>query len=346
MLNILYNELYLLALISAFVIGKIIKEQEYMVCLYSWLTTKYTTNKIVLFFISAICGILPIEGRITVSAPLVDSIVKQDAKSRSKMGVIDYLATHHYYFWSPVEPSVVIFLTALGMSWLTFLQYTIPLILTYFTIFGIVLAIYVKNSDLLIIPADTFTRSKKRQSILCCLLIGLSLIITIVLEAAFDLKTPLKWTFPIVAFLLMVMTHTTINQARRYINWWIIAIVAIIIAGGTHLQQYYTDIQTFIKFGNTIPILLLYGFAASFALGSSSKYAGIGAIIIITIDDIRFFPLVLAIEYAGYILSPTHKCVSISKLYFNTNTIHLVSILVILSISLITVAGYPLLYLK
>ena len=57
---------------------------------------------------SLLGGILPIPGRVALSAPLLDAIAPPDKKKRSAFGVIDYLSTHHYYWWSPLEKTVVL----------------------------------------------------------------------------------------------------------------------------------------------------------------------------------------------------------------------------------------------
>jgi hypothetical protein len=76
-------------------------------------------------------GILPIPGRVALSAPLLDGIAPKDKERRSDFGVIDYLSVHHYYWWSPLEKTVVLPMAVMGVSYSTFLGYTIiPLIIT------------------------------------------------------------------------------------------------------------------------------------------------------------------------------------------------------------------------
>jgi len=64
-------------------------------------------------------------------------------------------------------------------------------------------------------------------------------------------------------------------------------------------------------------VALLAGFLGSLALGSSSKFGGFTAIAV-SIFGLEYLPLFFAVDYAGYILSPVHKCLAIGKSYFGT----------------------------
>ena len=69
-------------------------------------------------------GVLPIPGRVALSAPLLDAIAPPDKKRRSEFGIIDYLSTHHYYWWSPLEKTIILPMAALGITYGEMLQYT------------------------------------------------------------------------------------------------------------------------------------------------------------------------------------------------------------------------------
>ncbi len=343
--KLLSSECYLFALISAFIIGNIIKQQGYFLQIYTWIVNRYGNNKIVLFFLSILCGILPIEGRSTISAPLMDSVVNQEHSSRQKMGIINYIASHHYYFWSPIEPSVLIFLTALGISWSTFLTYTWPLLSVYLLFFISLLYFYVEPADLTIQKHDKYRWSKYRQAIFCCVSLLLTIAFTVVLEVVYKFDSPLKWTLLGPTIFLLLMTKTSVIDAIKLVDWKTIFVVSLLIAVGCYIKQYSNVLQHIIQSEPNIFIMIMIGFVSALAMGSSSKYAGIGSIIVLAIGNIIWLPFVLAVEYSGYLLSPTHKCLSISKLYFNTNTQYLLGILLVLCMLLVTTAGLTVSYL-
>ncbi len=52
-------------------------------------------------------------------------------------------------------------------------------------------------------------------------------------------------------------------------------------------------------------------------LGSSGKFIGI-TVLLAQVFGLQYFTLFFALEYAAYLISPTHKCTCIGKMYFNT----------------------------
>ena len=84
---------------------------------------------------SILGGVLPIPGRVALSAPLLDAIAPPDKKKRSAFGIIDYLSTHHYYWWSPLEKTIILPMAALGITYREMLSYTFIGTILYLMIF-------------------------------------------------------------------------------------------------------------------------------------------------------------------------------------------------------------------
>jgi hypothetical protein len=59
------------------------------------------------------------------------------------------------------------------------------------------------------------------------------------------------------------------------------------------------------------------GFAASFLMGSSGKYVAF-AVLMAQLFGLQYFVWFFAVDYVGYLLSPTHKCVMVGNRYFGT----------------------------
>jgi hypothetical protein len=51
--------------------------------------------------------------------------------------------------------------------------------------------------------------------------------------------------------------------------------------------------------------------------GSSSRFAAITTILSL-VYGVEYFVWFFALDYAGYLISPMHKCMAIGKLYFGT----------------------------
>jgi hypothetical protein len=138
------------------------------------------------------------------------------------------------------------------------------------------------------------------------------------------------YTFPFVALFTWLSSSVPWRTALSYINWPTIAVVSVIIALGTILKTYNAEIlATLADSGVTIVSVMLIGFIGAFIMGSSSKYAGLGAAMLNIIGTV-YLPIVVIVEFIGYLLSPVHKCLSITKMYFNTDVVEFYRHLIVL----------------
>ena len=111
------NQQFLVYLGLIMIITGILKQKGYLTDVFSFLLHTVKSKKLVLFLISLFGGILPIPGRVAVSAGILDIIAPKDKVGRESYGIIDYLSTHHYYIWSPLEKTVIIPMAVLGLTY-------------------------------------------------------------------------------------------------------------------------------------------------------------------------------------------------------------------------------------
>lgn len=129
--SIAKNELYMGYIFGIMILGGFIRDYSALEDVYALAKKYIKDNRVLVIITSLLGGILPIPGRVALSAPLLDAIAPPDKQRRSDFGVIDYLSVHHYYWWSPLEKTVVLPMAVMGVSYSTFLGYTIiPLIIT------------------------------------------------------------------------------------------------------------------------------------------------------------------------------------------------------------------------
>ena len=105
------------------------KEYALFAPAYAYVKNTFRSNKFVVVILSAIGGVLPIEGRVTVSAGLLDTVAPKQGHGREKMGIVDYLATHHYYMWSPLEKTVILPIAAFGLTYVAWIGLIAPLLI-------------------------------------------------------------------------------------------------------------------------------------------------------------------------------------------------------------------------
>ena len=118
-LQYLSDEIYLFVLVSIMMVSGIAKEKSLFAGTYGFLKSKFKSNRVVIMLLSFVSGVLPIEGRATVSAGILDTATGSngDNASRKKLGIIDFLTTHHFYMWSPIEKPVLLPMAAFGLGY-------------------------------------------------------------------------------------------------------------------------------------------------------------------------------------------------------------------------------------
>ena len=128
-LNLLIkNQWYLFYLAGIMVVAGYAKHYNWFFPIYQFVVNRVQSKRAVVAMISALTGILPIPGRVSVSAGVLDTISSDDPKSRQKLGMIDYLSTHHYYLWSPLEKTIILPMAAFGLTYWAMLSYMWPLL--------------------------------------------------------------------------------------------------------------------------------------------------------------------------------------------------------------------------
>ncbi|BAW19112.1 hypothetical protein [Ralstonia phage RP31] len=321
MLKLLFSgQEALLVLLSAFIIGGIFKTRGLFIPAFVAFVDKVRSKRLALLGISLISGVLPVEGRVSVSAPILDSLVKTPRDSccsahasRGKMGVLDFVATHHYYLWSPLEKSVLIMMAGLSLTYSQLLAYTVWPLLAYVAYLVFVVFNYVQEDD---IELSTVRKSYSALEVLQIVPFLAGLAASIFCEPYF--------IFPVVALFYVITNRVRAEELLSFIKWDTLLLVAGVIVLSNYLKMNSDAIQNFFKIAHMgtltpglIGVAVAGGFAASFALGSSGKYAGI-CVAMTLLFGIQYFPIILMAEYAGYLLSPVHKCGAISASYFKT----------------------------
>lgn len=267
-MDYLFNGIWYVGYLAAvMIVAAWAKKTGFFMPFYRWIATHVKSKRAVVAIISAISGVLPIEGRVTVSAGFLDTIAPNDSRRRL-YGIIDYLSTHHYYFWSPLEKTVILPMAVLGLGYVGFLGLVWPLILTCFLVAGFYIFFVLKEEDVSI-----------------------------------DLEKKCECA-----------KHT---EQVKWINWKVLAAVAGVIVLGNFLKTFDKEMLDIVKHSGSIAVATVLSFIFSFAMGSSGKYAGFVSLLS-TIFGVKYLPLFLAVDYAGYMFSPTHKCFTVGKTYFDT----------------------------
>ena len=314
---LLNKQVYLLYLIGVMVSAGIIKEKEYFNDLFNIVVSKIKSKRLIITLTSLVTGILPIPGRVTVSAGILSTLAPDDPKSRSKFGIIDYLATHHYYLWSPLEKTVIVPMAALGLSYAEMLSYTGGLLAI--TVFYIGWYIFGKMSE------DDIVLNIVPEPINWNRLVFGALPLFITIGALVGGATHWVVFMALTLYYIIYSKSNSIVKLNSYINWSLVSVLALVIVVSNIVGSNYSEIKTFLESSSVLDMNTMIGFitistlayASSFMLGSSGKYAGIIALLA-SIYGIEYLTWFIALEFSAYLISPTHKCTHIGRMYFGT----------------------------
>tara|TARA_E500000178_G_scaffold190388_1_gene188454 strand:+ start:1101 stop:2135 length:1035 start_codon:yes stop_codon:yes gene_type:complete len=335
---ILKGQVYLFLIIFVMMIAGMIKEHKLFKDLFCFFEQSLKSKKAVVAVVSALSGLLPIKGRVTVSAGMLDTLAPpKPHPGREKFGPIDYLATHHYYFWSPLEKTVILPMAAFGLSYAAFMSIMWPLLAVSIAWILFYIIFMVKETDIEIHDCGTDVKVSRITRYVLPYIAGVLAII-----AGIDFL----WAFGTLTLYYMVITKTfDVKKLINYVDWKLVGWVAVIIAVANFVRNHTDEITEFLNNTGLIITeptgfiaLSTIAFGASWLMGSSSRF-GAFTVILTSIYGIEYLPWFFAIDFSGYMLSPMHKCVAIGKMYFGTKLSHYVKILGVWAIGVITTAG-------
>jgi hypothetical protein len=272
-LNVLFEEwYYILMLGTVMVLAYYARKYDVFQPFYAFIADRIKSKRTVIALTSAVSGVLPINGRVAVSAGVLQTLAPADDR-RKKYGVIDYLATHHFYFWSPLEKTVLLPMAALGITYWQFIGSVWPLlaaliICILYYIFGVL-----KEDDVEI----NVRKNREKQEL--------------------DTRELVKEN----AITLLIVT-------------------GLLMAGNLvgYYKHHFTPLVDAAHDSGLLILVLIASFILAFLLGSSGKFAGVLAISL-PIFGIMYLPILFAANWAGYILSPMHKCMMIGKRMFGSD---------------------------
>ena len=319
-------------------VAGLIKEHNLFASAYAYIQKVFKSKRVIVALMSAFTGILPISGRVTVSAGILDTLAPpKGSKGREKFGIIDYLSTHHYYVWSPLEKTILVPMAALGMTYGAVLYQLLPLLVVSLGLVFAYITFMVKEDDIeLNIQREHFKISN---------------IIRNVFPFIGAIGVAISGINPIVVFGILTLYYMTltltwdINKLMSYVDWKLIAWVAVIIVMANVTRENTDAVKAYLESGpfdidTTSGFLAIsaVSLGAAFLFGSSGRFAAITTILTL-VYGIEYFVWFFALDFIGYLISPMHKCMAIGKLYFNTPWRRYISALGIWALLLLIAGG-------
>ena len=337
--SLIYSgQIYLLLIVFVMMIAGMIKENNLFKDIFCYFEQTLKSKKAVVAVVSALTGLLPIKGRVTVSAGMLETLAPdKGCCGREKFGPIDYVSTHHYYFWSPLEKTVILPMAAFGLSYGAWIGIIWPLLAVTIAFILAYLIWGVKETDIELKDCETDIKISRITRYVFPYIAGVGAII-----AGIDFI----WAFGSLTIYYMFCTRTfDLKKLLGYVDWKLVGWVALIIVAANYAVSNTDNIKAFlgnagldINTASGFVLLSLFSFAGAFALGSSSRFGAI-TVLMASIYGIEYLPWFFAVDFVGYLISPMHKCVAIGMLYFGTKLRYYMTILGLWGGSVIATAG-------
>lgn len=290
------------------------KEYSLFAPAFAYVKNTFRSNRFVVAMLSAIGGILPIEGRVTVSAGLLDTVAPKEGHGREKLGIVDYLATHHYYLWSPLEKTVILPIAAFGLSYVAWLGLIAPLLAVSLVFISWYIWTQIHEDEVAISPGNFKLSAVTRDVLPMFIAIG---------AYVYGVSHVVCFGF-LALYYVLITQQWNIKKLLGYIRWDVLAWVSAAIMLGNFMKTYGGAWEAMIKASMLDPhtfvgmlIISAIGFAASFLMGSSGKFVAI-AVLMAQVFGMEYFLWFFALDFAAYLISPTHKCVAVGNRYFGT----------------------------
>ena len=291
------------------------KEYNLFAPAFAYVRNTFRSNKFVVVILSAIGGILPIEGRVTVSAGLLDTVAPKCGHGREKLGIVDYLATHHYYMWSPLEKTVILPIAAFGLTYAAWLSLIAPLLIVSLAFITWYIWSQVKDEEITITPGNFKLSAVLRNVVPMFAAIGLYIYNASWMVGCFGFLT---------LYYMVITQQWNFKKLFSYIRWDVLVMVGTVIMLGNYMKSHSGEFETILRTSVLDPhtfagmaIISAIGFVASFLMGSSGKFVAI-AVLMSQVFGHEYFLWFFAIDFTAYLLSPTHKCVAVGQRYFGT----------------------------
>ena len=315
-LNVLLKNIsYLWMIFFIMITAGLAKEHQLFAPAFAYVRNTFRSNKFVVVLLSAIGGILPIEGRVTVSAGLLDTVAPKDGPGRQKLGIVDYLATHHYYLWSPIEKTVILPIAAFGLSYTAWLGLIAPLLVVSLAFITWYIWYQVHEDQIAIAPGNFKLSAVLRNVIPMFIAIGFYIYNSEWMIGCFGFLT---------LYYMLITQEWNFKKLLNHIRWDVLLVVGTVIILGNYMKSHGGDFEALIKGSGLDPttfvgmlMISAIGFIASFLMGSSGKFVAI-AVLMAQVFGIEYFLWFFAVDFVAYLLSPTHKCVMVGHKYFDT----------------------------
>lgn len=275
--------------------------------------------------LSVVTSVLPVPGRIAVSAPILAASVSKDT-DKDKLSTINYWSSHFWYLFSPMEKSIILTASLAGVTYSSLILSLIPAVIVL-SLVGLV-CLYRMDFKEYANASYVTTYTDKATTMSSILAFSVALFVMFKYNSIAAGMAPCLAISVVYAFVINknAIRDSLPDSDKIWFLGFVIAAAAMLKSELAGIDKWLIHLG--ICPSMTVPFVLVVAFLAGLITGSSSKMTAIGTLVAVTLLNFKSLsPLhaslmlasVYMAEYAGYLLSPMHKCIHITKQHFDAS---------------------------
>jgi uncharacterized protein len=331
-------------------LGYILKETRDLDKMINALISIFKDARVLTIIMPMLIGTLSVPGGAILSAPMVEESGSKIGLDKYKLTVINLFFRHIGFFVYPLYSSMILTSELLNISKIMIIRYNVFIMLIGFII-GYYLYFKGVKSQICTIKSEKKIIKNLLQFILSFLPIIIILILAIVIKLPFYLAVIIGLTL---AILKNPSKNAVMKEYKRRITglftdgirYDIVLIIAGIMvfkavieaSGAINIIAAYLSNSSF-----PLPVVILVlGFITAYATGSHIAATGLLATLfypMIPTDSLGpYISLLFTAIFVGYLLSPLHLCLVLTKEYFKVELMPIYRLLAFPVIAMLFIA--------
>jgi len=331
----------LIIVLLILIFGELLKNLRSLENLSSGLENLFRNTKLLLIFLPATVGLLPMPAGAMMSAPMVEEVGNRKKITPGLKMMVNYWFRHILEFIWPLYLGVILTASLLGIHYREVILAQLPLSL------AMILGGILFCSGKIKVEGETFQSEKKFTENMGLVLKGIWPVLLVVglnLIFRMDLALALGITIVFLAFTSKVGIKRFWGMIKDAVTLeMVVLIIAVMIFKKiiTESGAIETIPKTIAEFGiSPIFAIIIVPFTVGILTGMTSAFVGISYPILFSFlspNGINYGYMMLAYGagFAGVMLSPLHLCLIVTKNYFRVGFNEIYSMLLPASLFLI-----------
>jgi len=324
-------------IIGVYFLSSILRRVESFENLVESLQQLVKDYRLILAFIPALLGMIPMPAGAMFSAPMVKAIGEKANLNPEEITFVNYWFRHVWEFVLPILPGIILYVGILNVPFRNIILLQFPL-----TVIAIFLGFIWEYKNLKKNNTSSFNRKDLFLNVKKLILAIWPILAVIILVIAVKINVLISLFFVISILFATNYKKLKLSTIKKIIQSDIDPNVIILIAAIKIFQRMLQVTggvevipETFMKLGiHPIIILFFVPFSLAMITGLTPAAIGLGIPILLPIiisGEINYYYAMFAFSavFAGTMLSPMHLCLVVTRNYFKSDLVTIYRMLIL-----------------